>query len=205
MEVKKNNSYLTMSTAAGAVCGAYYGFKHPGEQTCIKLAQLKPTFVDTMKNYIDSFDLSAASKAAAEGKINLKEYTDVKKIVENFTDVMQKEQLVRDISETPLEQRTTSFKQAVKEANAARPKLYKSILKLKSDFKTKLIENNIYNQEKFVQATAAAKKRAAAMYKMLSKGALKGLAIGAAAGLAAGYLLNKIGTKMITKHSKDLP
>lgn len=205
MDVKKNNSYLTMSTATGAAIGAAYGFRHPDEQTCLKLSQLKPTVVETMKNYIDSFDMSAASKAAAEGKINLKEYTDVKHIVNNFTDVMQKEQLVRDIAQTPFEQRTTSFRQAVKEANAARPKLYKSMFKLQQDFKTKLIENNIFNQEKFVQATAAAKKKARAMYKMLSKCAFKGLAIGAAIGLAAGFALNKIVTKIVTKHSKDLP
>lgn len=197
MDVKKNNSYITMSTVTGAAIGAVYGFRHPSEQTCIKLAQLKPTVVETMKDYADSFDMSAASKAVAEGKINLKEYTDVKNIVNNLTDVMQKEQLVRDIEQTPFEQRTMSFRQAVKEANKSRPKLYKALFKLQQDFQNKLIENNIFNKEKFEQATAAAKNKMCTMYKMLSKCALKGLAIGAAIGLAAGFALSKI----VTKHS----
>lgn len=192
METKNNNSYIGISTTLGAAGGALYGFKHPNEKSCLKMSKLTPTVVDTMREYKDSFNLSAAKKSVAEGALNLQEYGKVENIVKNLTDVMEKEQTVKDILNTPFEQRTVSFKDAVKEANMARPKLYKSLLQLNKNFQDKLAESKIFDKEKFEAATKAAKKKTIAMYKELSRGTAKGLAVGAAAGAAVGYFLNSI-------------
>lgn len=192
MENKNNTSYIPIATATGAVGGAFYGFKHPSEKSCLKMSNLKPTVIETMTEYKDSFNLERAQVAAAEGKLQLDEYSKVEKIVKNFNDVIEKEQKVQEVLETPFEQRTTTLKNATKEANALRPKMYKALLQLTTDFQNKLVELNIMDKEKFCTTTKAAKAKAVTMWKELSKGAAKGLAVGLAAGAAVGYGLNFI-------------
>ncbi len=192
MENKNNTSYIPITAATGAVGGAFYGFKHPSEKSCLKMSNLKPTVIETMTEYKDSFNLENAKIATAEGKLQLDEYSKVEKIVKNFNDVIEKEQIVKEVLDTPFEQRTTTLKNATKEANALRPKMYKALLQLTTDFQNKLIELNIFDKEKFASATKAAKGKAVTLWKELSKGAAKGIAVGIAAGVATGYFLNLI-------------
>ena len=189
MEVKNNNNHssvITTTTTIGGIGGAVYGFRHPSEASCLKISKSSPTIIETMTDYKDSFNLSAARQAVAENKLNLQEYSLVDDIVKNFTNTLEKEQIVKDILNTPLQERTQTLSSATKEANLARPKLYKSLLKLTNGFKEKLVELNVFDAEKFAQTTKAAKERTIAMYKELSKGAAKGLIIGVIAGMAVG-------------------
>lgn len=195
MEVKNNNnhsSFIPTATAIGGIGGAVYGFRHPSEASCLKISKLSPTIVETMTDYRDSFNLSTAKQAVVENKLNLQEYSIVNDIVKNFTNTLEKEQIVQDILNTPIQERTQTLSKATKEANLTRPKLYKSLFKLTKGFKEKLVELNIFDAEKFVQTTKATKERTIAMYKELSKGAAKGLAIGIAAGVAIGYLIKSV-------------
>lgn len=192
MENKNNTSYIPITAATGAVGGAFYGFKHPSEKSCLKMSNLKPTVIETMTEYKDSFNLENAKIATAEGKLQLDEYSKVEKIVKNFNDVIEKEQKVQEVLETPFEQRTTTLKNATKEANALRPRMYKALLQLTTDFQNKLVELNIFDKEKFASTTKATKAKAVTLWKELSKGAAKGIAVGIAAGVATGYFLNLI-------------
>ena len=195
MEVNNNNNHSSViptTAAISGIGGAVYGFRHPSEASCLKLSKLSPTIIETMTDYKDSFNLNAAKQAVAENRLNLQEYTQVDNIVKNFTNVIEKEQIVKDVLNTPFKERTQTLGSATKEANLARPKLYKSLLKLTNGFKEKLVELKVFDAEKFAQTTRAAKEKTIAMYKELSKGAAKGLAIGIAAGVAVGYLLKSV-------------
>ena len=192
METKNNTSYIPVTAAAGAVGGAFYGFKHPGEKSCLKISKLTPNIIDTMTEYKDSFNLETAKIATAEGKLQLNEYSKAENIVNSISEVIEKEQKVKEVLNTPFEQRTTTLKSATKEANALRPKMYKAFLEMTTDFQNKLVELNIFDKEKFSAATKEAKGKAVAVWKELSKGAAKGLAVGVAAGAALGYWLNSI-------------
>jgi len=191
----KDNGYIGISTTIGAISGTVYGLRHPGEESLAKIQKLKPSTVDLMKEYRDSFDIMAAGQALKEGKITEDEYKKANDIRTAIHNTYEKEQQIIDIADTPLDERTKTFRQAVKEANATRPELWKSMFKLNGEFKQKLIDLKIFDNEKFTSAYNSAKKKTGTMYKELSKCAAKGLAIGAAAGIAIGVVLNKIANK----------
>ncbi len=201
MKTEKNKSYIPITTAAAGIGGALYGFRHPGEKSCLKISKLTPTIIDTMKEYKDSFDIVAAKNALNSGSIKQDEFFKIENIIKNFSDTLEKELTIKEILNTPFEKRTKSYQTAVREANASRPKLYKSLLKFTKDFQNKLAELKVFDKEKFTAAAEAAKKKTIAMYKELSKNALKGLGIGIAVGVAIGFFLDSIAKSRTNKNN----
>ncbi len=190
--MSNDNNYIGISTAIGGLGGAVYGFRNPNEQTITKITRMKPSLVDVMQEYRDSFNYLKAGDAFREGKITEEEYKRANDIRTAFHNVYEKEKQVIDIANTPIEERTKTFRQAVKEANATRPKLWKTIIGFDKDFRNKLIELEIFDAEKFSAAFKAIKGKMLFTYKELGKFAAKGLAIGAAIGAVVGIALNKI-------------
>lgn len=187
MEIKnKNNSYIYTAGAMGALGGTIYGFKHPSEQACKKLSQMGPTIIETLQGYKDSFNKKAANEAVTTGKLDLLSYEKFKKIYESISDTLEKEKIVKQVLETPISERTKSFKDAVKEANKARAGFRKAMFGFSKKLQNQFIELKIFDKETFTQTIKATKKKTISAYKELSKGALKYLAIGLAAGVAIG-------------------
>lgn len=192
MEVNKSQrNYAITAGVAGGLGGAVYGLRHPSSKAVDKLAQLTPTTVETMQGYRDSFDISAAKKAVAEGKLDLKTFNTVKNITDVFDEIVQKEQAVVDIQKTPYAQRTKTLKQAIKEANAMRPKMYKSMFAF-GRIQDKLIETGVFDAEKMKQINKLTKQKMFKMYKYLAGSITKGLAIGAAVGALVGLGIHSI-------------
>lgn len=188
-------NYIPASMAISGLCGGLYGFYHPNEESCLKLSKMKPTMVETFKDYKDSFNMANAQDALKKKKISQTEFDKLKKVIDNLSNVLQKEEYAEAVLNTPYEERTTSYKSAIKDANKARPKLWKSLFCLTTDFHNKLSDLEIMNQEKFKEALSAAKKRLKDTYKELSKGGLKGLAVGLVLGLGIGAFLNNVAKK----------
>lgn len=193
--MSKDHNYIGVSATLGGIGGAVYGFRHPSEKSIARIAQMKPSAIDTMMEYRDSFNIDTACDAVRSEKLTLDEFDKVKTIKNAIHETCEKEQQIIEVANTPIENRTKTFRQAVKEANATRPKLWKSMFLLNKDFKEKLIELNIFDAERFNAAMDAAKAKLKPLYKELSKGAAKGLAIGIAAGVAVGAFLNRIANK----------
>lgn len=193
--MSENRNYIGIGATTGAIAGTIYGFKYPSEKTCIKLAKLQPDVVTTMKEYRDCFDILAAGQAVRKGNLTIDEYKKINDIRTAIHNVYTKEKEIIDISNTPFENRTKTFKQAVKEANQARPDLFKAIFKLNKNLKSKLIENGIFDEERFLKAMKEASQKTLTAYKELLKGALKWITIGGIAGalISAGIIkiLNK--------------
>ena len=193
--MSSDKNYIPISTVTGAVIGAGYGFRNPSEKVCKKIAQVKPSIIDTMKNYSECFDIKNAGAKVRSGELRLDEYKKTADIYGAIYNVYQKEQQVKDIMDMPIDQRPMTFKQAVKEANKSHIKLFKAMIKFNNSFKEKLTDLEIFDAEKFTKTYHQAAKKTALMYKELSKGALKGLGIGAMLGSFAGIALNNISKK----------
>jgi hypothetical protein len=190
-----DRNYMSISIATGAVIGAGYGFKHPSEEVCKKLALQKPTITETMKGYFDCFDMMKASEAIRSKALSADEYEKTNNIRKAIYNTYQKEKQIIDIMNMPIQDRPITFKQAVREANKTRPELYKKMIGLNGEFKQKLIDLQIFNTEKFSEILKATAKKTTLVYKELSKGAVKGLAVGTVIGTAIGYFLNNISRK----------
>lgn len=187
-----SDNYIPISASVGAIAGGLYGFRNPSEKVCKKIAGVKPTITETMKEYADSFDIMQAGKKVKSGELSLDEYKKTARIYKAVYNTFEKEKQITDVMNTPIEERTMTFRQAVKEANKTRPELYKAMFGFNNKFKAKLTELEIFDAEKFSQAYKQAAKKMVFMYKELGKGALKGLGIGAVAGVLIGHSLNKI-------------
>ena len=188
--MSNDNKSLVIGTTAGAIGGSLYGFYHPSEKTLKKLADINLSVVDTMKEYRDSFNLSAAKNAVAENKLNLKEYSIIDKLVNAIEEFRTKEQAVHDIINTPIKERTKTYSQAVKESNNARFEMHKQMFTMSKDFQKKLTQIGVFDFEKFEKAFSETLEKMLKSYKELSKGALKGLGIGALIGLGSGLIFN---------------
>ena len=190
-----SKNYIPSSMAIAGIGGGIYGFYHPSEKSCQKLSQMKPTVVETFEGYRDSFNMAKAQEALDKKALGQKEFDMVKNVFDNLSNVLDKEHFAEEVLNTPFEQRKTSYKTAIKDANKARPKMWKSLFCLTNDFQNKLADLNILDLEKFKGTLSAAKKRCKAMFKELSKGGIKGLAIGLAVGLGFGAFLNSVAKK----------
>lgn len=193
--MSKDNNCIITSSALGATAGTIYGFRHPSEKSCQKIARLKPTISQAMKDYRDCFDIMNAGQAVREGKLSIDEYKTVNSIRTAIHNAYEKEKQLADILNTPMEKRPMTFRQAVREANKTRPQLYKAAFKLNKKLRDKLVELNVFDIEKFSNTMNAVKKKAVVMYKELAKSSAKYLLIGTAAGAVTGCVLNKISNK----------
>ncbi len=193
MEINKSQkNYALTAGIAGGIGGAVYGLKHPGQNAVDKISKLRPTSVETFTGYRNSLNISNATKAVAEGKLDLATYNVVKNIADIFEKVIEKEQAIVDIQNTPYNQRTKSFRQALKEANSVRPKMYKALLKLNKNLQDKLSEAGAFDAKKMQETTSLAKTKMAKMYKYLAGGIAKGAAVGLAAGALIGLGIHSI-------------
>ena len=187
-----NKNYIPACGIIGGVSGAVYGWKHPSEKTCMKIAKVKPTFVETMQGYKDCFNMQAAENAFNEEKITKEEYEKLKNLYSAISDTYEKEKKVVDISNTPYEERTESFRSAVRDAYSVRPKLWKNMMKFNKELQDKFAQLNIFNKNKFADTLFQAGTKLKVIFKELSKCASIGLAFGAVLGSGLGYFLNKI-------------
>lgn len=193
-----NNSitpYITTGAVVSGLAGAGYGLKNPSEKAVNKIRNLRPRVYESMQDYRASFNLKNAHEAVVNGKLDLNSYSKVKNIADTFVEVAKKEKNIERVLNTPYEKRTISLKQAIKEANSLRPKMYKQLLALDVKLQDKLEKLKIFNKNKFVETTKLAKNKTIAMWKELSKGMLKFGAIGIAIGSLIGAGLYKITNK----------
>ena len=190
--MSSDKNYIPISVTTGAIIGTVHGFRNPSEAVCKKLAQTKPSLTETMKNYADCFDMKTAAQKVRTGELRLDEYQKTNNVYSAIYDVYEKEKQIIDVMETPIEERTMTFRQAIKEANKARPELWKAMFSLNKEFKQKLIDLGVFDAEKFSQTLKSAARKTALSYKELSKGAFKGLGIGAVIGTGIGLFLNHI-------------
>ena len=190
-----NKNYIPASIAIGGIGGAIYGWRHPSENSCIKIAQTEPSYADTMQSYKSCFDLEKAKEALNEKKITQDEYTKIEKLLDSINNVYEKEMKVAEIANTPYEERTQSFKSAVREAYGARPRLYKSMINFTKELQDKFYGLKIFDKEKFTETYVAAGRKLSVIFKELSKNAGIGLAAGIAGGTLFGYFLNRISNK----------
>lgn len=190
-----DKNYMPISIGTGALIGAVYGFRNPSEEVCKKLAQQKPSIVDTMKGYFDCFDIAAASRAVQGRQLTSDEFEKTNNIRKAIYNTYQKEKQIVDIMNMPIEKRPMTFKQCIREANKTRPELYKEMFLFNNEFKQKLVDLQIFNTEKFTKILNEAAKKTVHTYKELSKGALKGLGIGILVGTGIGAFLNNISKK----------
>lgn len=193
-----NNSitpYLTTGTFIGGLAGIGYGLKNPSEKSLDKIQKLRPRVYETMQDYRASFNLNKAKEAVLNQNLDLNSYTKVKNIADIFVDVAKKEKNIEKVLNTPYAERTISLKQAIKEANSLRPKMYKTLMSLDVELQNKLEKLKIFNKKKFVETTKFAKVKTIAMWKELSKGMIKFGAMGVAIGALIGAGLYKIANK----------
>jgi len=190
-----NKNYIPISATIGGIGGAIYGWRHPSEKSCVKIAQTSPSFADTMQGYKSCFDLEKAKEALNEKKITQDEFTRIENLLNSINNVYEKEKKVAEIANTPYEERTQSFKSAVREAYGARPRLYKNMMKFTKELQDKFSDLKIYDKEKFTETYIAAGKKLKVIFKELSKNASIGLAAGIAGGTLFGYFLNRISNK----------
>ncbi|MBR1425093.1 hypothetical protein IJ579_05980 [bacterium] len=198
MSSESNKSYILPAALGGGFGGAVYGFFNPSDDAIKKIMDKKPTLTDALEEYAKSFDLEEAKKALESKNLTQDEFNSLEEIFSNHQDWIAKEKVVNEILDTPFNEREKSFKDAVKEANKARSKLYKSISKFKKipqETMEKLIELKIVNMEVMEKAYKAMIDKAFFMFKELSKGAMKGIGFGIALGTAFGGFLNYIARK----------
>ena len=190
-----DKNYIPACGVIGAGAGAVYAYRHPSKKACMKISQTGPSFVQTMGNYKDSFNMVNALTAFNEQKITKEEYTDLTQLYNAICSTYQKEKIVEDIVNTPYNQRTESYKSAVKKANASRPRLWKQMIKFNKYKQDKYAEMGIFDNEKFAQTLNDAGKKLKLIFKETSKRVAAGIVIGTAIGSAVGYYLNKISNK----------
>ena len=190
-----DKNYIPTCSVIGAGAGAIYAFRHPSEKVCAKISKIGPDFAQTMKDYKDSFKMVNALDAFKKGEITKEEYNYLTQLHGAICNTYKKEQKVIDILNTPIAERTETYRSAVKKANASRPKLWKQIIKFNKDMQDKYAEIGIFDKEKFAQTLEAAGKKLKLMYKEISKRTVLGLVIGAVIGSAVGYYLNRISNK----------
>ena len=184
-----NKNYIPISAVIGGTGGAIYGWRHPSEKSCIKIAQTEPSFADTMQDYKSCFDLEKAKEALNEKKITQDEFTKIEKLLDSINNVYEKEKKVAEIANTPYEERTQSFKYG------ARPRLYKNMVNFTKELQDKFSELKIYDKEKFTKTYIAAGRKLKVIFKELSKNASIGTAVGIVGGTLFGYFLNRISNK----------
>lgn len=190
-----NLNNIAIGTTTGAIIGGIYGFRNPSEKTFIKLSKLGLSTASTLKVYRDCFDMLSAGTAVRSGNLTLDEYRQTNNIRTAIHNVFEKEKQIMEIANTPFEQRTKTLQEAIKEANEARPNLYKEMFNFNNRLRTKLIENNVFDNKKFLNAMENMAKKSFIALKEVSKGALKWLGIGAITGAIIGYLANIISEK----------
>lgn len=189
MKVNNNNSskpYVITAGVAGGLGGAVYGYTHPSMKVCDKLEKMHPTIVENLQSFNDAFKLEAAKTALKEGKLDKKSFVILENISNMFIEIIKKEKEIKRIADTPYSQRVKPFKQAVKEANKLRPKLYKALFGLHKDVQSKLIKAGAFDLKQYAIATNEGKKKALKSFKLLSIGMLKFLPVGAAIGAIIG-------------------
>ena len=201
--MSKDNNYIPITTAVGGIGGAIYGFRHPSEKSIARIEKLEPKITETMKEFRDCFDILTAGQSVREGNLALNEYQEVNDLRTLFHKAFEKEQQVIDVSNTPIEERKITFKEAIKEANEIRNKVWVKLITLNSELKEKMVKFGIFDLEKFNQVRNSCKTKFIATLKELSKGAAKTAAIGTAIGLGLGYYFNKISNNKKAQERAD--
>lgn len=187
--------YIGTGLTVGGLAGAHYGLKNPSNKSFAIAENMRPFVHETMRDYRACFNLKNAKKAVMEGKLDLDSFSKIKELTNNFIDAAKKEKNIKKILNIPYSNRPISLKEAIKEANATRPKLYKSLFNFNVDLQNKLAELKIFNKQKFVNTINFAKTKAIAMNKELIKGILKFGVIGASVGALIGAGVYKIVNK----------
>ena len=192
-----NVPVIAATTVAGSAAGGAYAFRHPSDATVKKLETLKPTPAEWFQSLLKSFNMKKAQEALKNNTITEQAYNTTKGVVDSLKNVLEKEEIVEKVRETPHSQRKISLSQATKEANQTRPAMYKSMKNFTEDLMSHLNEHGIFNKNIWEEAKSAAKEKGKQVLKIMAKP----LGIGAAVGAGVGLLIG-LGVNSLLKSSK---
>lgn len=195
MSSSSNTNYIIPTAIIGAGSGAIYGFRHPSEEACQKISFLHPTVTEAMNEYKNSFNMDKAAKALKNKKLTKDEFKIVEEIVNNLSNIIEKEENLNKVANTPFNERVQSFRSALKDANKSHFDVYKSFIKFSKNLQNKLIDLNVFDLERFSNNKKSVAKKALKMYKIVAQSAIKPIMICTGVGAAFGLFLNKIAHK----------
>ncbi len=194
---KKNNRLLNAAiiagaTGAGAIIGGRHAMKHLPEETLKEISDLKPTITEYYTRFLNCFNPKKADEHLKSNKITRTVYENISKTVENIKNVLEKENKVKSILDTPIKEQTKSYKTLVGEAKQSHYNFIKSFSRLKIKELNKI---GIFDYTNYQNLLKAGKEKSKEFMKLVSKPMLKCVGIGTGLGLISGiginYLINK--------------
>lgn len=192
-KVNKSDKAVLIGTAvAGSLAGGAYARNHISEARIKRLQDLNIDIPKYYKNFADCFDMKKAQGELKKGSITQDEFNLLKNTHDKFITAAKAEENVKKVSNTPIDKRTTTFSQAVKEANQNRSKLIKTAFQFSKNTQDKLGKLKIMNVCKANLLNREQMGKVADAYKIMAKPMVLGLAFGAFFGYLIGLGVNNL-------------
>lgn len=192
---KKHTGLVVVSGIVGAGTGAVYAINHMAEARLKKIAKLDLDVTKFFNNLADCFDVKKAESAIHKGIINRDDFNAIKNLQDKFLKYSNDEQKVKEIANTPINERKIMYNESIKIANKSRLEAWKASIMFPEETAKKLSNTKIFNKERWMDLLKAQFLKTSGAYKIMAKPIFKGLAIGAGIGALIGLkvksLLNK--------------
>lgn len=194
MRVENNNKnhtgLLITSGLIGAGTGAVYARNHISDEIVKKIEGVNINTPKYFTDIADCVDITKAESAAKSGSIAHDELNVLKNLKDKYINYAKDENKIKEIIDTPLNERKISFKDAVSTANNSRWEAWKASISNK--MVKKYSDIGIINGGKWADVVKNQKVKAKEALKIMAKPISKGLAAGAALGVLIGLGIRSI-------------